>query len=104
MKKHEAKAPNLAERIVIAGGAFAGVTLAHRLKRLLPEQTEIVVLGADNHLVFTPLPRRSLTKAGTTRTGSRTPFRFAILRSRSHKEAGAACTRVPVALYRDNTP
>ncbi len=32
-------------------------------------------------------------------------LRFAIIRSRSHKEAGAACTRVPVALYvrNDNT-
>jgi NADH dehydrogenase len=31
------------------------VTLAQRLERLLPGQKEIIVLGADNHLVFTPM-------------------------------------------------
>src|ERR1700735_2407319 len=41
--------------MVIVGGGFAGVTLAQRLERLLPVQTEIIVLGADNHLVFTPM-------------------------------------------------
>jgi NADH dehydrogenase len=40
---------------VIVGGGFAGVTLAQRLERSLPVQTEIVVLSADNHLVFTPM-------------------------------------------------
>jgi NADH dehydrogenase len=55
MRKHEASAPDLSERIVIVGGGFAGVTLAQRLERSLPAQTEIVVLSADNHLVFTPM-------------------------------------------------
>jgi NADH dehydrogenase len=55
MKKREASAPDLSERIVIVGGGFAGVTLAQCLERLLPTQTEIVVLSADNHLVFTPM-------------------------------------------------
>jgi len=55
MKKREASAPDLSERIVIVGGGFAGVTLAQRLERLLPAQMEIVVLSADNHLVFTPM-------------------------------------------------
>ncbi len=37
------------------GGGFAGVTLAQCLERALPEATEIVVLSAENHLVFTPM-------------------------------------------------
>jgi NADH dehydrogenase len=42
-------------RIVIVGGGFAGVTLAQRLERQLPAAVEIMVLSADNHLVFTPM-------------------------------------------------
>ena len=37
------------------GGGFAGVTLAQRLECALPVQTEIIVLSAENHLVFTPM-------------------------------------------------
>ena len=55
MKKQEAIMPDLPKRIVIVGGGFAGVTLAQRLERLLPAQMEIVVLSAENHLVFTPM-------------------------------------------------
>jgi NADH dehydrogenase len=55
MKKQEGSMPDIADRIVIVGGGFAGVTVAQRLERLLPLQTEIVVLSADNHLVFTPM-------------------------------------------------
>lgn len=40
---------------MIVGGGFAGVTLAQRLERLLPAHMEIVVLSAENHLVFTPM-------------------------------------------------
>jgi NADH dehydrogenase FAD-containing subunit len=47
MKKHKASAPDLSEKIVIVGSGFAGVTLAQRLERFLPEQTEIIVLSAD---------------------------------------------------------
>jgi len=43
------------KRFVIVGGGFAGVTLAQRLERSLPAQMEIVVLSAENHLVFTPM-------------------------------------------------
>jgi len=46
---------DLAERFVIVGGGFAGVTVAQRLERLLPAETEIIVLIAGNHLVFTPM-------------------------------------------------
>ena len=55
MKKPEAIAPDVPERIVIVGGGFAGVTLAQRLERLLPAHMEIVVLSEENHLVFTPM-------------------------------------------------
>ena len=48
-------APDLLQRIVIVGGGFAGVTLAQGLERRLPAEVEIVVLSADNHLVFTPM-------------------------------------------------
>jgi NADH:ubiquinone reductase (H+-translocating) len=46
---------DLTERFVIVGGGFAGVTLAQRLERLLPTETEVIVLSAENHLVFTPM-------------------------------------------------
>jgi NADH dehydrogenase FAD-containing subunit len=48
MKKKEAIEVELPKRILIVGGGYAGVTLAQRLERSLPEQTEIIVLGADN--------------------------------------------------------
>ncbi|HEY5043952.1 MAG TPA: hypothetical protein VIK53_18420 [Verrucomicrobiae bacterium] len=50
MKKHEAIASDLSERIVIVGGGFAGVTLPRQLERLLPAQTEIIILGAANRI------------------------------------------------------
>jgi len=46
---------DLRKRFVIVGGGFAGVTLAQRLERLLPRETEVIVLSAQNHLVFTPM-------------------------------------------------
>src|ERR1700743_1907851 len=46
---------NSSHRIVIAGGGFAGVTLAQALERALPSKWEIVVISTDNHLVFTPM-------------------------------------------------
>jgi len=55
MKKHEANMTDHSERIVIVGGGFAGVTLAQHLERSLPTRTEVVVLSAENHLVFTPM-------------------------------------------------
>ena len=55
MTKPAVAIPKTPQRIVIVGGGFAGVTLAQRLERLLPASTEIVVLSAENHLVFTPM-------------------------------------------------
>ncbi len=31
------------------------MTLAQRLERAVPESTEVVVLSAENHLIFTPM-------------------------------------------------
>jgi NADH:ubiquinone reductase (H+-translocating) len=55
MKKQDTITADHSKSIVIVGGGFAGVTLAQRLERLLPTQTEIIVLSAENHLVFTPM-------------------------------------------------
>jgi NADH dehydrogenase len=55
MKKRETITTDLPQRIMIVGGGFAGVTLAQRLECALPVQTEIIVLSAENHLVFTPM-------------------------------------------------
>jgi NADH dehydrogenase len=55
MKKPESKQPDLVKMVVIVGGGFAGVTLAQRLERSLPEETEIAVISSENHLVFTPM-------------------------------------------------
>ncbi len=43
------------KRILIVGGGFAGVTVAQHLEGNLPGTVEIVVISADNHLVFTPM-------------------------------------------------
>ena len=55
MKSQYARIPEQFQQIVIVGGGFAGVSLAQRLERLLSAQPEIIVLGADNHLVFSPM-------------------------------------------------
>jgi hypothetical protein len=55
VKKHKAIASDFPESIVIVGGGFAGVTLAQRLASLPPVPTEIIVLSAENHLVFSSM-------------------------------------------------
>ena len=42
-------------RVVIIGGGFAGVELARRLEKKVPRKTEMVVISAENHMVFTPM-------------------------------------------------
>src|SRR5215467_14358703 len=42
-------------RVIIAGGGFAGVTLAGRLNRRFARDFEVVVLSSENHMVFTPM-------------------------------------------------
>ena len=43
-------------RIVVLGGGFAGVAVAHRLeKRLRPDEAEIAIVSRDNFTLFTPM-------------------------------------------------
>lgn len=46
---------NGVERIIVVGGGFAGIELAKRLEKRVPRETEIVVISAENHMVFTPM-------------------------------------------------
>jgi len=42
-------------RIVIVGGSFGGLTVAHRLRRALPRSDrDILVISRDDSFVFTP--------------------------------------------------
>src|SRR5262245_47391061 len=43
------------KRIVIVGGGFAGITLASRLERQLPEEWQIDVLSQENYITYNPL-------------------------------------------------
>ncbi len=43
-------------RIVVLGGGFAGVAVAHRLeRRLRPDEAEIAIVSRDNFTLFTPM-------------------------------------------------
>lgn len=44
-----------AQRVMIVGGGFAGVTLAQRLERSVASHVEIVLISTENHFVFSPL-------------------------------------------------
>ena len=44
-----------ANKVVIVGGGFAGVTLAEDLNRRIGRDMEVVVISSENHLVFTPM-------------------------------------------------
>lgn len=41
--------------VVIVGGGFAGIELAQRLEKKISREIEIVVISAENHMVFTPM-------------------------------------------------
>jgi len=41
-----------AQRVMIVGGGFAGVTLAQRLERSVASHVEIVLISTENHFVF----------------------------------------------------
>ncbi|HZC98896.1 MAG TPA: NAD(P)/FAD-dependent oxidoreductase [Actinomycetes bacterium] len=44
------------KRVLVLGGGFGGMYTAHRLERRLPaEETEIVLINAENYLLYTPL-------------------------------------------------
>jgi NADH:ubiquinone reductase (H+-translocating) len=42
-------------RIIIAGGGFAGLTLAKHLDRRFARDVDVVVISSENHMVFTPM-------------------------------------------------
>ena len=42
-------------RVIIVGSGFAGVTLAEDLNRRAAPDIEVVVIGSENHMVFTPM-------------------------------------------------
>ena len=42
-------------RVIIVGSGFAGVTLAEHFGRRVAQGIEVVVIGSENHLVFTPM-------------------------------------------------
>jgi NADH dehydrogenase len=45
----------VAGRVIVAGGGFGGVKCARTLRKLLPEDYEIIVFNSENHMVFHPL-------------------------------------------------
>ncbi|MBK9204228.1 MAG: FAD-dependent oxidoreductase [Candidatus Obscuribacter sp.] len=45
----------MSDRIVIVGGGFAGVKCARTLRKLLPDNCDIVLFNRENHMVFHPL-------------------------------------------------
>lgn len=50
-----AAAPNKRHRVVILGGSFGGLTVAHHLRRMLPrDQIDITVVSKDDRFYFVP--------------------------------------------------
>ena len=48
-------APKKRHRVVILGGSFGGLTVAHHLRRALPrEQIDITVVSKDDRFYFIP--------------------------------------------------
>ena len=60
------------QHMVIVGGGFAGVTLARRLERILPDSCDIYLLSKTNVVTYNPLLPEVVGASVLPRSRSRT--------------------------------